>query len=243
MIQAAIVDDLPQDGERLKNLLAVYGKEKKLSIQADLYQSGEEFLRFAQKGVYSLVFLDIVMKGINGLETAKKFRQLDTQALLVFVTTESGYAVEGYEVDASGFLVKSVPPNVKAFHRMMDRLIPKLKHIRFLDLSNTELRLRMPVDTLQYVDVSDHSLALHTLDATYHLRMPLEKLKSLLPQDARFFQCHRGVLVNLDWISSVEKEVVHMKNGEILPVSRRNYRALLDAQAAWNFARLRENFQ
>lgn len=124
----------------------------------------------------------------------------------------------------------------------MDRLIPKLKHTSFLDLSSAESMLRLPVDTLQYVDISDHILTLHTLDTTYHLRMPLEKLKPLLPEDGRFFQCHRGVLVNLDWIASVEKEVVRMKNGEILPVSRRNYCALLNAQSARNFIKLRVNF-
>lgn len=160
------------------------------------------------------MFLDILMKKLNGLETAKRFRFLDSNALLVFVTTESGYAVEGYDVEANGFLVKTLSPDVQAFDRLMDRLTAKLSNILFLDLTDTELELRIPVGMLQYIDVSDHRLSIHTMEKRYFLRMPLEKLKERLPQDGRFFQCHRGILVNLDRVSSLEKEVVILKNGE-----------------------------
>lgn len=188
------------------------------------------------------MFLDILMKKLNGLETAKRFRFLDSNALLVFVTTESGYAVEGYDVEANGFLVKTFPPDVQAFGRLMDRLTAKLSNILFLDLTDTELELRIPVDMLQYIDVSDHRLYIHTPEKQYSLGMPLEKLKERLPQDGRFFQCHRGILVNLDRVSSLEKEVVILKKGGVLPVSGRNYHSFVTAQSTWNFRKLREQF-
>lgn len=97
-------------------------------------------------------------------------------------------------------------------------------------------------DMLQYIDVSDHRLSIHTMEKRYSLRMPLEKLKERLPQDGRFFQCHRGILVNLDRVSSLEKEVVILKNGDVLPVSRRNYHSFVTAQSTWNFRELREQF-
>ncbi len=133
------------------------------------------------------MFLDILMKKLNGLETAKRFRFLDSNALLVFVTTESGYAVEGYDVEANGFLVKTLSPDVQAFDRLMDRLTAKLSNILFLDLTDTELELRIPVGMLQYIDVSDHRLSIHTMEKRYFLRMPLEKLKERLSQDGHFF--------------------------------------------------------
>ncbi|MGI6254451.1 MAG: LytTR family DNA-binding domain-containing protein [Acutalibacter sp.] len=70
----------------------------------------------------------------------------------------------------------------------------------------------------------------------------MEKLKELLPQDGRFSQCHRGIVVNLNWVASLEKEVAVMKNGDVLPVSRRNYHAFVAAQNDWNFRKLREKF-
>ena len=144
-------------------------------------------------------------------------------------------------MEATGFLVKTHLPDFQAFYRLMERLSPKLRHTLFLDLSHTELQLRLPMELVQYIDVSDHRLAIHTPHAVYHLRIPLEKFKPLLPQDGRFFQCHRGILVNLDWVSNLEKEVV-MKNGNVLPVSRRNYHAFLNAQSLWEFKKLRDAF-
>ncbi len=176
------------------------------------------------------------------MDTAKRFRFLDSNALLVFVTTESGYAVEGYDVEANGFLVKTFPPDVQAFDRLMDRLTAKLNNTLFLDLTDTELELRIPVDMLQYIDVSDHRLSIHTMEKRYSLRMSLEMLKERLPQDGRFFQCHWGILVNLDWVSSLGKEVVILKKGGVLPVSRRNYHSFVTAQSTWNFRKLREQF-
>lgn len=243
MLHVAIVDDLSGDAEQIAKFLSAYGAEHALSFQTELFSSGEAFLQAAHPGNYSLVFLDILMGGINGMETAKKFRATDPQALLVFVTTEAGYALEGYDVDAAGFLVKSFPPDQEAFFRLMDRLESRLRPIPLLELSDGSTHLKLSTDVLLYIDVKNHELTLHALEVTYYLRTPMEKLKSLLPQDGRFFQCHRGVIVNLDWVESVEKQVVTMKNGDILPVSRRNHKALVEARLSWNFKKLREKMR
>ena len=133
------------------------------------------------------MFLDILMKKLNGLETAKRFRFLDSNALLVFVTTESGYAVEGYDMEANGFLVKTLSPDVQAFDRLMDRLTAKLSNTLFLDLTDTELELRIPVDMLQYIDVSDHRLYIHTMEKRYSLRMSLESSRNACLRTDVFF--------------------------------------------------------
>ena len=178
MIHAAIVDDLSQDAQQLFTLLTEYGTANNLAIIVDCFSSGEAFLDSTQPGKYALVFLDILMKKLNGLETAKRFRFLDSNALLVFVTTESGYAVEGYDMEANGFLVKTLSPDVQAFDRLMDRLTAKLSNTLFLDLTDTELELRIPVDMLQYIDVSDHRLYIHTMEKRYSLRMSLESSRN-----------------------------------------------------------------
>ena len=100
--------------------------------------------------------------------------------------------------------------------------------------------MKLPTDTLLYADVKNHDITLHTMDSAFSLRGTLERLNSQLPQNGQFFQCHRGVIVNLDWVESVEKQVISMKNGDVLPVSRRSYKALTEALTARNFQRLRE---
>lgn len=242
MIHAAIVDDLQRDLDIIKNFLSVYAQENSLPLSITEFQSGEAFLENFCADKYSIVFLDIIMEGLNGMETAKKIRSIDSQAVLVFVTTEAEYAIEGYEADASAFLVKGPALDYPAFARMMDRLKPKLNNHDFLEFKEKGGTLRLPVFSLCYADVIDHKLTLHTEDKEFVLRMPIKAFQESFFGDTRFFECHRGIIVNLDWIQSIEKKVIHLKNGVVLPCSRRRHQDLIEAYSSRNFALLREKF-
>ena len=102
MLQAAIVDDLREERLRLESCLERYCSENKLSFTVSSFAGGEQFLALPA-GSFDLVFLDIYMSGLTGMETAKLFRQKDDRALLVFVTTSSDFAVDRCRVRAFGY--------------------------------------------------------------------------------------------------------------------------------------------
>lgn len=237
MIEIAVVDDLQSDRDQLSDMLSEYAGERGLEWNITCFESGETLLDGLTAGQYQLVFLDILMGGIDGMETAARLRAFDTDALLVFVTTEDDYAVDAYELDAVAFLVK--PPVRKKFDRMMARLEKKLEKDAVLELTENNAVFELPAGAVLYAEVIDHDLALHTKDGVYSLRMTMEELKPLLPSDGRFFECHRGVILNLDRVKSLEKQVAVMANGDRLPVSRRKKKELVDAYVARNFARVR----
>lgn len=242
MINIAIIDDIAKDAEYLKKLLYLYASEHSLSIDICLFTSGTDFLKSYTPGMYSLLFLDIVMKELDGIETARQVRAVDSDVLIVFTTAEPSYAIEGYEVDASAFLVKSPELDAQKLFHFMKKIEPKLKCNIFLDFSDSSINLHLSADALCYVDVTDHKLSLHTREKTYTLRMSIEKLKSILPKDDRFFECYRGIIINLDWISSIQKQTVVMKTGAVLPVSRRKYQALANIYSQRCFYKLRGKF-
>jgi len=98
-MRIAIVEDRPEDQARLKELLAAEAGERGWAYTAEVYAGGEGFLASAEP--YDIVFLDVMLDGIDGIETASRYREKGGSALVVFVTVEADFAIEGYEVDTA----------------------------------------------------------------------------------------------------------------------------------------------
>lgn len=238
-VKIAVVDDLPGDREKLCAMLNQYGAAGDIRWEIGAFSSGEELLASFAPGEYAIVFLDILMGGLGGIEVARRLRALDPAAEVVFITTEADYAVEGYEVEAAGFLIKDEIQQKKRFQRLMDRLMNRLKQDVILDFPAYSGALRFPAGAVLYAEVIDHDMRLHVGSQVYTLRMTMEELKSILPEDGRFFECHRGIVLNLDAVDSVGSGVFVMKNGDTLPVSRRRRAELERAYAARSIERVR----
>ena len=105
-MRIAIVDDLAAECALLKDRLEQQLHRR--NVQADIleYESGETFLEAARKAPFTAAFLDIYMDGMTGMEAAKKLRKTDTDCLLVFTTTSTDHALEGFQVRALHYLVK-----------------------------------------------------------------------------------------------------------------------------------------
>lgn len=227
-MRIAIVDDSREDRATLEELVALEARARSWAYAAEAYPSGEAFL--AAEGTFDLVFLDVVMGGIDGLETARRYRDMGGRGQLVFVTVESDFAVEGYEVEAAAFLVK--PAQRERLARVLDRLARRLKPDVLLELSPSAA---FSAGAIVSVAATDHCLKVHTAQRDYFPSFTLGELRARLPVDGRFVECSRGVLVNLDHVSRVEDRTVLMDDASRLPVSRRRRQALVDAIADWKF--------
>ncbi len=108
-MRIAIVDDLAAERTLLKELLE--RQLQRRNVQADIleYESSETFLEAAWKAPFTAAFLDIYMNGMTGMEAAKKLRETNTDCLLVFTTTSTDHALEGFQVRALHYLVKPLP--------------------------------------------------------------------------------------------------------------------------------------
>ena len=240
-IWIAVVDDLPQDRESLAGTLAAHAAARQLSWQVVSYPSGEAFLDALTPGRFGAVFLDVLLDGIDGIETARRLRAADPDVPVIFVTTEAAYAVEGYEVEAAGFLLKGESQRSRRFLRLMERLERRLQPDAVVELTAAGTALVLPAGDVLYAEVLDHVLRVHTGSGSHALRMTMEELKPLLPEDGRFFECHRGIVINLDAVRSLGAQVVTMENGDTLPVSRRRRAGLEQAYAQRCIARVRRS--
>lgn len=110
MLKIAICDDEPMFGNKLELILLENAKKEQIQINIDVYQSGTSLLKGMWEDAvsYDIIFLDIEMDGMDGLETAKEIRKKNELVLLIYVTSHKSYAIEAYEVQPFRFVVKPI---------------------------------------------------------------------------------------------------------------------------------------
>lgn len=105
MLRCAIVEDSPRELEHLKECLARYSAERDIPLETTAFGDAASFLEH-YRADYDIVFMDIELPGINGMEAAHRLREIDRQVILIFVTNMAQFAVKGYEVDALDYIIK-----------------------------------------------------------------------------------------------------------------------------------------
>ena len=217
MIRVAIVEDDAAAAEELSALVGRYGKERGTDLEVRTYRDGLTFLAVAA-GKCDIVFMDIEMPDLDGMETAKKLRATDDKVCIAFVTNMSGYAIRGYDVDAMGFMVK--PVSYFALSVLMDKAVRKCDRLRGSEIlvgAEGDMR-RLTPDDIYYIEVMDHFLVYHTRAGDIRVYGQLGKVANAL-RDKGFFRCHKSFVVNLAYVTGIKRGYADV-GGNKVPLSR-----------------------
>ena len=106
----AIIDDIASDAEQLKRIITSYFENRQIPTEIRYFSSAEALFDDYRPGNFQILFLDIYMDGITGMEAARRIRNQSDDCILVFVTTSSEFAVESYDVNAAYYLLKPFQP-------------------------------------------------------------------------------------------------------------------------------------
>ena len=226
MVRVAIIDDDLFFLNRLTECLAQYSKEKDCLINISSFSEALSFIN-SYTPKYDVIFMDIAMPLINGIEAAKRLRKLDKDVCLVFITSMVQYAIKGYEVDAVGYMVK--PIEYFGFSLLMDKVVTRIA-TRTSDelLIKTENSFtRIFLNDLQYVEVLDHYLIYHTVHGEYREFGELSKLEETLA-GKNFFRCNNCYLVNLMHVMKMEENFITVGKDKV-QISRRRRKNFLMA--------------
>lgn len=233
-MKIAIIDD---DVQMCSCLCGCLNDLLGAAVKIDSYQNGEEFLAKWEPGAYDLVILDIFMPGVTGMEVARKMRKTDREVKIAFSTTSNDFASESYEVNACYYLRKPFGSDrVKA---MLDRLdleeIEKMRAVKLPDGTSTVLR------NIIYVDFALHRVTLHCKEGkNVAVRSNFSEVEPLLCAYPYFFSPTKGVIVNFYEVEAQNGDTFKMRDGSIIPISRRKAKEALDAYSSFLFRQLRK---
>ena len=192
-------------------------RKKNREIQLRTFLSGEDLLNY--DGQIDILFLDIQMKGMDGLETARKLRADKFRGFLIFITVLKEMVFQSFEVQAYDYLVK--PVDEKQFGKTMERLYTSMQNASedsLLVQQGYERRI-VPKDEIVFCEIIDRKIYLNLTSGEvvdYYER--IENLESKL--DSHFFRCHRSYLINLKHLKGYKNGTACMDNGKEVPVSR-----------------------
>lgn len=218
MIRIAILEDDPADLLQLEQCLRRYEQEQQEHFSIDSFSHPSAFLdQF--KSNYDLVFLDIQLPMVNGMEVARQLRASDDVFTLIFITNLEQYAVEGYSVDALDFVVK--PINYCRFSSMLRKALRKISRQQekeFVLRSSGNL-VRLHLSQIYYVEIRDHLLIYYTELGNFTVWGKMAEVERQLAEHD-FARCSTSYLVNLHHVSSLSGNDVVVA-GTKLPVSQR----------------------
>ncbi|MCL2062431.1 MAG: LytTR family DNA-binding domain-containing protein [Firmicutes bacterium] len=205
MFRIAIVEDNDAAAQQLEVFLKRYEKETCVEFQVTKYQNAVSFLT-NYKPVFDLVFMDIEMPMLNGLDAAFKLREIDTVVTLVFITNMAQYAVKGYEVQAFYYIVK--PVSYYDFALKLKRAIGQLnvRHERSISFVAPNGHICLKLSHILFVEVMNHDVVFHTRDKAYKKYGTLKEVESLI-SDSDFVRCNSCYLVNLRHVAEVKENV------------------------------------
>ncbi len=218
-MRVAIVDDVAWERGKLKNRIA--GQFSRLHLDGEIfeYENGEEFLAAAKKRCFACVFLDIYMKGANGVEIAKELRTFDRACLLVFTTASADHALAGFQVRAMHYLVKPYTDDelTVLFDEIAQRLPDSGKYISVRIAGGVA---RIYLCDILYAEHFQHQIHIHTGSGrTIVTRQTFHEFCAGL-DDQCFFLCNRGMVINMEYADDFDGKAFVLENGEKIPVSR-----------------------
>jgi len=220
-VHIAICDDDQRERETITQYVLGYkDKYPKIHYQVSVFSSGEELLAVYRDGTkFDILFLDIQMKDIDGIQAAQEIRETNKHAIIFFITGFTQYISAAFTLNAFQFIVKPVNRDIfyREFHRAMNKhFVERKKYV----IESDSKTIVQEIKDVFYLESLDHYVFVHTEQNKYMKRGKLnDEEKALVPYG--FIRTHHKYLVNMSFISEITHDHVVLTNGNRLNLSTR----------------------
>lgn len=216
LVKVAVCDDLQSDRKNIVSLIEKYVDTYGYLMSIDEYSSGEELIG-ADVGMYDLIFLDIFMKDLNGIQTAEKIMDKNPRAQIVFCSSSNEFAAESYDVAALMYLIK--PANEAKLFKTLDRYFKIFTSMRRLVFMQNRMEESILLSDVLWIEADNHKSTIHTKNGDIVTTTQIKQFAEQL-EGCNFVKPIRYALVALDAIKTMSTTSMELTDGTQLPVSR-----------------------
>lgn len=222
-MRVAVCDDSRIDRELFVAVLHHYFVNKPISNEIVQYENGMDLLHDVEDDMwFDIIFLDIYMNDLLGIDVAHKLRSLGYRGHIIFLTATADFAVDSYEVEASGYLLK--PQSFEKLSQVMDRATREMTTNTYQVKKHSKI-IRVPYHEILYVESMNSKCIMHCCnDQSYVIYKRLTTIEHEL-NDERFLRCHQSYLVNMDHIHQVDSQFT-LVTGDTVAIRQRDLKLI-----------------
>ncbi|SCJ46541.1 Probable transcriptional regulatory protein YehT [uncultured Clostridium sp.] len=218
-----ICDDEVLHRDILKDYITKILDDDGLDYKLVEYCSGEDLVESYDKCKLDILFLDIQMDKLSGMDAARKIRESDKNVEIIFTTSIVQYVFEAYEVKAYRYLVK--PLRYEDLKKQLKLCINDyLDKNSMISIESNKETIVIPIGEILYAEVMRKEVTIYTENKDFTIEISMKRIEKKLINYS-FFRCHHSYLVNLKKVNELKNKSVFINNKEI-PVSRSKYKNL-----------------
>ena len=224
MITIAICDDEKEICSKVESILSDYSTSKKIKIDISVFYSGQNLLEYIRHGnSFDLIFLDIEMEQLNGIEFGNALRSelVDDDTRIVYISWKQSYAMDLFRIRPYHFLIKPIEENVSAMEKIISDVNEELiKNRKFFHYQIGKTYSKEPYSNIRYFSSENRVVNIHTMsnDITFYGKLDDVELDT---EGSVFLRVHKSLLINVKHVKRFEGKDVHMDNGEVLEISKK----------------------
>ena len=231
----AICEDDKADAAKIYAILERYMGQHGYTGELSVFTCGEELLASFSIGVYDIIFMDIYMGGMNGIDAAKKIRDIDPTCALIFITSSRDHSLESYSVRGNAYVIKPILEDDMQSALFTCREV-FLRNARYIEIRVDRADIKIPLIKLYFIEIYKNTAHFHTVAGEYKTRMTLDEVEQQIGGKP-FYRCHQSYLINTNHVIKLDGDDAVMQNGVRVPIRkngrdemRRDLAALLNAR-------------
>jgi len=218
-VNIAICDDNVQEADDIRSYLLAYFDQNGYIGNTFMYDSGEALLADFCPGRFDVLFLDIYMEGISGVDAAARIRESDESCLLVFITSSATHMRDAFALRAASYVEKPVTSEKLEVAFAQCRNI-FMKQARFVEFTLLQRGFKVPFNRLVYAESSGRSVFFHTdVGEVFEAHMKMDEVAAQLA-GLPALRSHQSFIVNMNYIADVRGNDLVLKDGQLVPIHK-----------------------